>query len=1643
MAQSNRAPKQWCLTKIEKVNTFENWKQNLQYSLSLDGNFAPYLVEGTQWLKKSRSTPYRGFQDDPETVPAAQRRSKSQKVNMLELMLGQIANYCPVISRSTIVKNSSSMDSIWQTIRLHYGFQSTGAHFIDFANIHYEPENERPEDLYQRLMAFAEDNLLRKETGITHHGDSIIEDEELTPSLENFIVLTWLRLINKDLPRLVKQRYGTELRSRTLASIKPEVSQALDSLLEEIQSSNDARIMKAAVSNFPSSFSQYEKTKVSTDRPNKVCPFCKQAGRPYRHFLSKCSFLPLQDRKYMAKSRQVLSTSFESDEEDSFLPEVSNEPEPRKASSINRVQIRQSPVLDIFCSHHTACLTIDSGATGNMIRASTAQKLGAKVTKSSQLAHQADGSSPLQILGETRLTFSRDDHELFFEGLVVKNLDTDILAGIPFMQKNDISIRPAKYQIRIGNDSIYTYGQFHPESQVHTIRRAQVLRAPCKSTTVWPGEYLEISVPEEIFITNDTFAIEPHQCQSKNDSCVWPPPSLIKSVSGKIRIPNLTCEPHSLKKHEHFGKIHPTFLPVNDDKMLNDASCRIMKSGSHSTSPSCLYSQSVIVDSDNLLPPDVKSMFIQTLKDYDSVFNPMFSGYNGASGPFQAKVNMGPVLPPQRKGRMPQYSKTQLDELQNQFDELESLGVFRKPEDVPVSVEYVNPSFLVKKSNGGFRLVTAFADVGRYSKPQPSLMPDVDSTLRQIAQWKYIIVTDLTKAFYQIPLSVDSMKYCGVVTPFRGVRVYARSAMGMPGSETALEELTCRILGDLVQQGVVAKLADDLYVGGNTPNDLLDNWIKVLQALQKNQLNLSATKTIIAPKQTSILGWIWKLGTLSANPHRIASLASCSPPTSVSGLRSFIGAFKVLSRVIKGTASILAQLDDAVAGMESKSKINWTDDLQHSFQLAQKSLSSNHTITLPRPADQLWIVTDGAQKFGLGATLYITRGSSLLLAGFFSAKIRKNQSTWLPCEIEALAIAAAIKHFSPYIIQSNHTTCILTDSKPCVQAYEKLSRGEFSSSPRVATFLSTASRYQTSIRHVSGSSILPSDFSSHNAADCNNPQCQICSFILSSENCVVRSSTLKDILQGTAKLPFTTRSTWLSIQSECPCLRRTHAHLKQGTRPSKKLTNVRDVKRYLNVASIAKDGLLVVKRNTPFAPAHESIIVPRPVLDGFITALHIRLDHPSQHQLKSVIQRNFFALDLDKSIERVTTGCYLCASLRKVPQMIQEQSTSDPPVSIGHLFSADVMKRNRQLVLVLREYVTSYTVSTLIENESSSTLRDALLRLVIDLHPLDGPNIVIRTDCAPGFTALSEDCLLCKYNISLEFGRTKNKNKNPIAEKAIQELEEEILRQDPSCRSVSPLLLALSTARLNARIRNRGLSAREMWTQRDQFSNDQIPLQDFELINQQHAYKLSNHLYSQSSKNPSGILPSIPDIHVGDLVYLYCDRSKTSPRNRYLVTSITGQWCYIRKFCGSQLRNNSYRVKLSECYKVPQELCNLVPSHSTYSSYDTDDEDLPGASSNAPLPPCIPRALSEPPPPSTPNTVDSTLLSDNSPVPDINGTQVTCDLHKSDESVELINTAENQDVSQLEYDSSVSLPLPTRSTRKRSVPNKFKDYVLY
>ena len=338
-----------------------------------------------------------------------------------------------------------------------------------------------------------------------------------------------------------------------------------------------------------------------------------------------------------------------------------------------------------------------------------------------------------------------------------------------------------------------------------------------------------------------------------------------------------------------------------------------------------------------------------------------------------------------------------------------------------------------------------------------------------------------------------------------------------------LKELTCRVFGSLIQEGRVAKIADNLYCSGTSLDDLCNNWESLLKAASRNDLRLSASQTVVNPKTTGILGWVWSQSTIKASPHSICTLQSCELPSTVTKLRSFVGAYKVLSRVLPACAAMVAPFDSLAGNRPASEKVQWSDESIVAFKEAQKYLSKACTITMPRRSDKLWIVLDATTKSpAVGATLYIDRGNnnSFKVAGFFSAKVKGHQIDWLPCEREALAIASAIKYFQPFIVQSDHQVVVLTDNKPCVQAFAKLQKGEFSASPRVSTFLSTCHRFQVTVQHISGVDNLLSDHQSRNPIDCVDSSCQICRFITDIESSVVREISVQDVISGMQRLPF-------------------------------------------------------------------------------------------------------------------------------------------------------------------------------------------------------------------------------------------------------------------------------------------------------------------------------------------------------------------------------------------------------------------------------------------------------------------------------------------------------------------------------------------
>ena len=131
MGDTKTAPKRWCLSEHETLNSFEVWRQHQIWCLAQEKTFAPFLTDGITWSKKSTSNPTRGLTNDEgeNAVTAA------QKVLHLESLLQQICNFCPVVSRSTIIKQSTSIASVWNMIRLHFGFHQTGAQFLNLMKL--------------------------------------------------------------------------------------------------------------------------------------------------------------------------------------------------------------------------------------------------------------------------------------------------------------------------------------------------------------------------------------------------------------------------------------------------------------------------------------------------------------------------------------------------------------------------------------------------------------------------------------------------------------------------------------------------------------------------------------------------------------------------------------------------------------------------------------------------------------------------------------------------------------------------------------------------------------------------------------------------------------------------------------------------------------------------------------------------------------------------------------------------------------------------------------------------------------------------------------------------------------------------------------------------------------------------------------------------------------------------------------------------------------------------------------------------------------------------------------------------------------------------------------------------------------------
>ena len=362
------------------------------------------------------------------------------------------------------------------------------------------------------------------------------------------------------------------------------------------------------------------------------------------------------------------------------------------------------------------------------------------------------------------------------------------------------------------------------------------------------------------------------------------------------------------------------------------------------------------------------------------------------------------------------------------------------PQQHHINVQSVCPSFLQRKQRAKYkpkselvkddvRLLINFGPVNEKIKPVPNHVPKINDILIKLGRWTHIICLDLYNGYFQLKMRDSAIPWLGVQTPFGGMRVIARAGQGLMGMAEEFEELTSKILKQEMQEGICAKIVDDIYIGGQSQKETALNYIRILQKFHNANLKITAEKTSVFPEAVDVLGWVWKQGgKLEPSPHRKLALENTKIEDikTIRDMRSWIGLFKTLHIATPNLATMLSPFEEITAGQSSNDQFTWTYSLEQAFKAAKTKLKQLVTLYLPSPEDQLILEVDAAQG-GMGHVLYAIKNGEKRIVRLYSIKLDKRCNNWFPCEIEALAFAIGIEKEQDIIRESRHPLLIMPD----------------------------------------------------------------------------------------------------------------------------------------------------------------------------------------------------------------------------------------------------------------------------------------------------------------------------------------------------------------------------------------------------------------------------------------------------------------------------------------------------------------------------------------------------------------------------------------------------------------------------------------
>ena len=423
----------------------------------------------------------------------------------------------------------------------------------------------------------------------------------------------------------------------------------------------------------------------------------------------------------------------------------------------------------------------------------------------------------------------------------------------------------------------------------------------------------------------------------------------------------------------------------------------------------------------------------------------------------------------------------------------------------PSNSPYGAPVFFVPKKNGKLRMCIDYRMLNKITKKDKFSLPDSEQLMAQLSGATHFSCLDLAHGYHQCILHDDDREKTAFRSLF-GSYQWNVMCFGLTNAVPAFIKTMESVLRKHLGVRCVCFVDDILIYSKGDKKQHMADVCAVLDSIAEHKSYVNWAKSEFLSEYVEYMGFRIYANGMIPLEDKVAAIGDAPIPTTVYGVRSFLGAVGFYRKFIYKFSEIARPLTDLTKDNEEREKVKtsmttmtkfgrdvstasivdeWTDVHTHAFESLKKAITSYPVLKLPDSSKDYEVMVDGS-KIAVGAVLMQRDDNNdLHPIAFYSHKLTDAESRYSPFEFELLAIFKALKHWR-YLLIGNK--CIIyTDHKPLtfMQTQEQLTDRQ----SRCITYLAD---FDTDIVAVKGTANVVADHLSRYPANISKTLTTLC-----------------------------------------------------------------------------------------------------------------------------------------------------------------------------------------------------------------------------------------------------------------------------------------------------------------------------------------------------------------------------------------------------------------------------------------------------------------------------------------------------------------------------------------------------------------------